>query len=288
MTTAAKNAGQTLALHKTRRASDLTNRNQALSDIAETLGMGEIPLRIECYDISHIQGTNVVASMVVFEDGMARKSQYRHFAIQSVESNDVGAMREVLTRRFSRLAADQTELIAEDAHSGLIDANTRAARRFSYTPSLIVVDGGPAQVKVARQTLKELGFDSVVVCGLAKRLEELWIADQEYPIILSRTSQALYLLQRLRDEAHRFAITYHRYKRSRSMIESVLDSVPNLGQVRRKALMRTFVSMKKLRAATAEEIAQVPGIGPALAVRIVEAVQPKPEAINLTTGEICD
>jgi len=287
MSTAEKNAAQTLALHKTRRSSDLTTRNQALDEIAQGLGMDEVPLRIECYDISHIQGTNTVASMVVFEDGLARKSEYRHFAITTVQSNDIGAMKEVLTRRFSRLIADRQAMESDD-HSGVVDATTRAPRRFSYLPSLIVVDGGAPQAAIARQTLDEMGFASVMVVGLAKRLEEVWVPGEEYPVIFPRTSQALYLLQRIRDEAHRFAITYHRQKRSRSMIESLLDSVPGLGEVRRKALMRAFGSLKKLRQATQEDIEQVPGFGPALAQAVVEAVKLKPEAINLTTGEILD
>ena len=287
MSTAEKNATQTLALHKTRCSSDLTTRNQALDEIAQGLGMDEVPLRIECYDISHIQGTNTVASMVVFEDGLARKSEYRHFAITTVQSNDIGAMKEVLTRRFSRLIADRQAMESDD-HSGVVDATTRAPRRFSYLPSLIVVDGGAPQAAIARQTLDEMGFASVMVVGLAKRLEEVWVPGEEYPVIFPRTSQALYLLQRIRDEAHRFAITYHRQKRSRSMIESLLDSVPGLGEVRRKALMRAFGSLKKLRQATQEDIEQVPGFGPALAQAVVEAVKLKPEAINLTTGEILD
>jgi len=287
MSTAEKNAAQTLALHKTRRSSDLTTRNQALDEIAQGLGMDEVPLRIECYDISHIQGTNTVASMVVFEDGLARKSEYRHFAVITVQSNDIGAMKEVLTRRFSRLIADR-EAMESDPHSGVVDAATRTARRFSYLPSLVVVDGGAPQAAIARQTLDEMGFSHVMVVGLAKRLEEVWVPGEEYPVIFPRTSQALYLLQRVRDEAHRFAITYHRQKRSKSMIESLLDSVPGLGEVRRKALMRSFGSLKKLRQATVEEIEQVPGFGPALAQAVVDAVKLKPEAINLTTGEILD
>jgi len=288
MSTAEKNAAQTLALHKTRRSSDLTTRNQALDEIAQELGMDEVPLRIECYDISHIQGTNTVASMVVFEDGLARKSEYRHFAITTVASNDIGAIKEVLTRRFSRLIADRQAMESEDARSGVVDATTRTARRFSYLPSLIVVDGGAPQAAIARETLDQMGFGRVMVVGLAKRLEEVWVPGEEYPVIFPRTSQALYLLQRVRDEAHRFAITYHRQKRSKSMIESLLDSVPGLGEVRRKALMRAFGSLKKLRQATQEEIEQVPGFGPALAQAVVEAVALKPEAINLTTGEILD
>jgi len=287
--TAAKNAAQGLVLHKTRRAADLTTRNQALDEIAQGLGMDAVPLRIECYDISHVQGTNTVASMVVFEDGLARKSEYRHFTITSVASNDIGAMREVLTRRFARLAADQAALTSEDARSGVVDATTRTARRFSYTPALIVVDGGAPQAGVARATLDELGFGTILVCGLAKRLEEVWLPGEEYPVIFPRTSQALYLLQRIRDEAHRFAITFHRERRSRSMVESVLDGVPGLGEVRRKALLRAFGSLKKLRAASAEAIAAVPGFGPVLAQAVVAAVrEPATPAINLTTGEVLE
>ncbi|MCL2784531.1 MAG: excinuclease ABC subunit UvrC [Propionibacteriaceae bacterium] len=285
METAEKNAGSTLLLHKTRRASDLTTRNQALAEIAEVLEMDGIPLRIEGYDISHIQGTNTVASMVVFEDGLSRKSEYRHFAITTVESNDIGAMKEVLTRRFSRLDADREAMTDAD---GVIDASTRTAKRFSYLPALILVDGGAGQAKIARQTLDSLGFESVMVAGLAKRLEEVWVPGQDYPSILPRTSQGLYLLQRIRDEAHRFAISYHRTKRSRSMIESLLDGVPGLGEVRRKALLKAFGSLKKLRAASVEEIALVPGFGPGLAAGVAQAVRVKDEAINLATGELID
>jgi excinuclease ABC subunit C len=205
-----------------------------------------------------------------------------------VESNDVGALKEVLTRRFSRLIAEEEIIHADDTHGSLVDATTRTARRFSYLPSLVVVDGGAPQANQARHTLDEMGFHSVMVVGLAKRLEEVWIPGEDFPLILSRTSQALYLLQRIRDEAHRFAITYHRQKRSRSMIESLLDDVPSLGEVRRKALMRAFGSLKKLRAATPAQICEVPGFGPILAQAVVNAVREKPAAVNLTTGEIMD
>jgi excinuclease ABC subunit C len=285
--TAARNAEQALALHKTRRASDLTTRNIALEEIASALGMDEVPLRIECYDISHISGTNTVASMVVFEDGLARKSEYRHFAIQSVGSDDTGAMREVLTRRFNRLIAER-DLEEAGEREGLVDATTRKAKRFAYTPGLVVVDGAGPQARVAREVLNELGFPEIVVCGLAKRLEEVWVPGEEYPLILPRTSQGLYLLQHLRDESHRFAITYHRQRRSKSMVESLLDGVPGLGDVRRKALMKAFPSLKKLRAASEEEIAQVPGFGPGLAAKVADVVRDKPDAINLTTGEIVE
>jgi excinuclease ABC subunit C len=284
--TATKNAAQALEVHKTRRASDLTSRNQALDEIAQVLSMDEVPLRIEGYDISHIQGTHTVGSMVVFEDGLARKSEYRHFTITTVESDDVGAMKELLTRRMARLR-DEQEVINQGAE-GIIDSTTRTARRFSYAPSLIVVDGAGPQAQVARTVLDDLGFEAVVVVGLAKRLEEVWIPGQQYPLILKRSSPALYLLQRVRDESHRFAVTYHRQKRSRSMTQSLLDGVPGLGEVRRKALMKAFPSLKKLRSASVEDIAQVPGFGPALAQGVVEAVGEKPRAINMTTGEVLD
>ncbi|MDR0960555.1 MAG: excinuclease ABC subunit UvrC [Propionibacteriaceae bacterium] len=299
--TAASNAAATLSLHKTRRASDLTTRSIALEEIQTALGLPEAPLRIECYDISHLQGTNTVASMVVFEDGMARKSEYRHFTITTVGSDDTGAMREVLTRRFQRLIAEREalaeekekatgagETIEEGLHSALVDPDTRAPRRFSYPPQLVVVDGAGPQADVARAVLDELGFGEVAVCGLAKRLEEVWVPGEEYPLILPRASEGMYLLQRVRDESHRFAISHHRKRRAHSMIESVLDDVRGLGEVKRKALLRRFGSLKKLRAATAEEIAAVPGFGPALAQAVVDAVRQEPpgEAVNMTTGEI--
>ncbi|MDR0990679.1 MAG: excinuclease ABC subunit UvrC, partial [Propionibacteriaceae bacterium] len=266
LATAEKNAADLLTRHKTRRASDLTTRNRALQEIQEALGLPVAPLRIECYDISHLMGTDVVASMVVFEDGLARKSEYRRFLVRSVASNDVGAMREVLTRRFKRLREEQALLrasrLAEDAPTtasqapesssappladldpvdptaGLIDATTRQAKRFAYPPALIVVDGGAPQVAAAQSVLNDLGVTDVALCGLAKRLEEVWLPGEDYPLILPRTSEGMYLLQRVRDEAHRFAITYHRQRRGRSMLESLLDAVPGLGEVRRKALLR--------------------------------------------------
>lgn len=285
--TAMRNASQALALHKTRRASDLTTRNLALEEITSALGMDEIPLRIECYDISHISGTNTVASMVVFEDGLARKSEYRHFSIQSVGSDDTGAMKEVLTRRFNRLIAER-DIEDSGDREALVDATTRKAKRFAYAPGLVVVDGAGPQARVAREVLDSLGFPEIMVCGLAKRLEEVWVPGEEYPLILPRTSQGLYLLQHLRDESHRFAITYHRQRRSKSMVESMLDGVPGLGEVRRKALMKAFPSLKKLRAASEEEISQVPGFGLGLAAKVAEVIRDKPDAINLTTGEIVE
>ncbi|MCW5953533.1 MAG: excinuclease ABC subunit UvrC [Propionibacteriaceae bacterium] len=285
--TVARNAGEALIQHKTRRASDLTTRNRALEEIQQALGLAEAPLRIECFDISHLQGTEVVASMVVFEDGLPRKSDYRRFIIRSVEgSDDVGAMHEVIGRRFARLRDEQP---AEDGPL-LIDPDTGAPRRFAYAPGLVVVDGGAPQVAAARQALAELGMPDIPLAGLAKRMEEVWLPEEEYPVILPRTSEGLYLLQRVRDEAHRFAITHHRGRRSASMVESLLDSVPGLGEIRRKALLRHFGSLKKLRAAAVEDIAAVPGIGPKTAQAIHDAVlgQPAGEALNTATGEIVE
>ncbi|WP_408899575.1 excinuclease ABC subunit UvrC [Nocardioides sp. R1-1] len=277
--TVARNASESLALHKTKRASDLTTRNRALAEIAEALELDEAPLRIECYDVSHIQGTEIVASMVVFEDGLSRKGEYRRFVIKDQDgSDDVKAMHEVITRRFRRLLDEQarSELRPGDPDAGtgpmLVDPDTGRPRKFAYAPGLVVVDGGAPQVAAAQRALDELGIDDIPVCGLAKRLEEVWVPDQEDPVILPRTSEGLYLLQRIRDEAHRFAIAHHRNRRSKSMVESVLDDVPGLGEVRRRTLLRHFGSLRKLRAATVEEIAAVPGVGPRTAEAIKAAL----------------
>ena len=296
--TVARNALQALALHKTKRASDLTTRNRALEEIQLALGLPSAPLRIECYDISNLQGTEVVASMVVFEDGLARKGEYRRFVIRGVEGqNDVASMHEVITRRFRRLldervetgdVADDPEMSEEGERPLLVDPDTGRPRKFAYVPGLVVVDGGPPQVAAAQRALDELGIDDVPVCGLAKRLEEVWLPTQEDPVILPRTSEGLYLLQRVRDEAHRFAITHHRSRRSRSMVESLLDDVPGLGEVRRKSVIKRFGSLKKLRAATVEEIAEVPGIGLRTAEAISGALaESRPRvSVNTATGEI--
>ena len=302
--TVARNAHQALALHKTKRASDLTTRNRALEEIQRALGLEEAPLRIECYDISNLQGTEVVGSMVVFEDGLARKGEYRRFVVRGVEGqNDVASMHEVITRRFRRLLDDRAEMAdtALDADTSpgqrsgerpmLVDPETGRPRKFAYAPGLVVVDGGPPQVAAAQRALDELGIDDIPVCGLAKRLEEVWLPGQEDPVVLPRTSEGLYLLQRIRDEAHRFAITHHRSRRSKSMVESVLDGVPGLGEVRRKTLLREFGSLKRLRAATVEEIAAIPGIGPRTAAAIVDALAAqssgtRPVSVNTATGEI--
>ncbi|GAB2976921.1 excinuclease ABC subunit UvrC [Nocardioides montaniterrae] len=275
--TVQRNAKESLAVHKTKRASDLTTRNLALAEIAEALELDEAPLRIECYDVSHLQGTEIVASMVVFEDGLSRKGEYRRFVIKDQEgSDDVKAMHEVITRRFKRLLDEQanSELRAGDGAQGpmLVDPDTGRPRKFAYAPGLVVVDGGAPQVAAAQRALDELGIDDIPVCGLAKRLEEVWLPGEEDPVILPRSSEGLYLLQRVRDEAHRFAITHHRNRRTSSMVESVLDDVPGLGEVRRRTLLRHFGSLKKLRTASVEELATVPGIGPSTATAIKDAL----------------
>ncbi|WP_019877458.1 excinuclease ABC subunit UvrC [Sporichthya polymorpha] len=290
METVARNATQSLALHKTKRASDLTTRSLALQEIQNALELDEAPLRIECFDVSNLQGTEVVASMVVFEDGLARKSEYRTFNIKGVEGqNDVAAIAEVITRRFRRHLDDRVAA-AEDRHSGPIDPDTGKPRRFAYRPNLVVVDGGPPQVAAAAEALEALHIYDIEICGLAKRLEEVWLPGQADPVILPRTSEGLYLLQRVRDEAHRFAITHHRKRRSKSMIDSTLDAIPGLGDVRRKALMKHFGSVRKLRAATAEEIAAVPGFGPRTAQAVVDALAATggAPAVNMATGEIIE
>ncbi len=343
METVRRNAEQSLARHKVARAGDLTLRSRALQELQDYLELDEAPLRIECYDVSHVQGTNVVASMVVFEDGLARKSEYRRFIVRGaardgagegdepVAVDDTAAMREVLTRRFRRYledaegagdldlsagvvggsagdaaaaasagpsadasADDSADLDAdadERSLSGPIDPETGRPRRFAYPPSLVVVDGGLPQVNAAQAVLDELGIEEVALVGLAKRLEEVWLPGLDHPVILPRTSEGLYLLQRLRDEAHRFAITFHRQRRSKAMTTSQLDGIPGLGANRQKALLRHFGSVKRLRQADVADIRAVPGIGPSLATAIAshlaEGAPPEP-AVNLTTGEVLE
>ncbi|MFJ4822488.1 excinuclease ABC subunit UvrC [Streptomyces bacillaris] len=387
MTTVQRNAQQALGLHKTKRASDLTTRSRALEEIAEALGLDAAPLRIECYDISHLQGDDVVASMVVFEDGLARKSEYRRFQIKGFEGqDDVRSMHEVIGRRFKRylqekertgeweqtppvsgeaprpaqspLAPDPTQvpsasdptqvsplpgsaqegasaphpaqapLAPGSAQEGAqvpslpdspqgAPASTQGAplptddtdlrdtdlrdtdpreddgrpKRFAYPPQLVVVDGGQPQVAAARRALDELGIDDIAVCGLAKRLEEVWLPDDDDPVVLPRSSEGLYLLQRVRDEAHRFAITYQRSKRAKRIRSSPLDDVAGLGETRKQALIKHFGSVKKLRQATIEEICQVPGIGRRTAESVAAALAaaaPAAPAVNTATGEIME
>jgi excinuclease ABC subunit C len=296
METVGRNAAESLRTHKTKRASDLTTRSRALEELQAALDLEAAPLRIECYDVSNLQASDVVASMVVFEDGLPRKSEYRRFAVRGDDgTDDVASIREVLRRRFRRLGRadgdDERIGLAVELTSGETTADTNGKPgKFAYTPGLVVVDGGKPQVNAAREAMDETGVTDIPVIGLAKRLEEVWVPELDEPVILPRTSEALYLLQRARDEAHRFAITYHRHKRSVSMLDSLLDVVPGLGPARRRALMARFGSLKKLRTATAADVADVPGIGMQTAEAIVAAVaadRPAP-AVNMATGEILD
>ena len=275
MRTATLNAQQALMLHKTRRTSDYTARTKALTDLQLALGMDEAPLRIECYDVSHLSGTNVVASMVVFEDGLPRKDQYRSFGVAET-TDDTDSLYQVLMRRLAHIDRDEAAAEAEAA-AARVDAATSDAEapvvterkrpRFAYRPQLLVVDGGAPQVAAAARALEDSGHPEIALCGIAKRLEEIWLPGDDYPVILPRTSEALYLIQRLRDEAHRFAITHQRRRRGRD-ITTVLGEVPGLGDARIKALLRHFGSVAALRKATADEITQLPGIGPTLAASI--------------------
>ena len=241
--TVEQNALQSMARHKMKRAGDLTARSQALEELQDALSLPTAPLRIECYDVSNLQGTEIVASMVVFEDGLPRKSEYRRFTIRHEGQSDVAAMHEVITRRFERLLKAR----ADGADEQGIDPETGKPKKFAYAPSLIVVDGGPPQVAAAQAAMRELGINDIALCGLAKRLEEVWVPDDDDPVILPRTSEGLYLLQRVRDEAHRFAIAHHRQRRAKAMTGSVLDDIPGLGPTRRRALLKTFGSVKKLK-----------------------------------------
>jgi excinuclease ABC subunit C len=287
--TVRRNAEQALVLHRTRRAGDLTTRSQALQELQEALDLPAAPLRIECYDISTTQGSHQVGSMVVFEDGLARKSEYRHFVVRGPEGegarDDTAAMYEVITRRFRRYLQEQED--ADDLALGETDDDVqvhpaptgrevppeaRRPGRFAYPPNLVVVDGGPPQVAAAARALADLGIDDVALCGLAKRLEEVWLPGEDYPVILQRSSEGLYLLQRVRDEAHRFAIRHHRSRRSKGMTVSALDTVPGLGPARSAALLKHFGSVKRLRAATVEEIAAVKGMGTRTAQTVVDAL----------------
>lgn len=357
MATVQRNALQALGLHKTKRASDLTTRSRALEEISEALGLDTAPLRIECYDISHLQGDDVVASMVVFEDGLARKSEYRRFQIKGFEGqDDVRSMHEVIGRRFRRYLQDKertgeweetpaptgpaptgaahavtaptgpaptgvapagtlptalapegaapggpaptgpvpapTGLLAADGDSGSEPREDDGRpKRFAYPPQLVVVDGGQPQVAAAKRALDELGIDDIAVCGLAKRLEEVWLPDDDDPVVMPRSSEGLYLLQRIRDEAHRFAITYQRAKRAKRIRSSPLDDVAGLGESRKQALIKHFGSVKKLRQATIEEICEVPGIGRRTAESVAAALAstaPAAPAVNTATGEIIE
>ncbi|NCT89782.1 excinuclease ABC subunit UvrC [Cellulomonas sp. APG4] len=313
--TVRRNAEHALALHRTRRAGDLTTRSQALREIQEALALDSAPLRIECYDISTTQGTHQVGSMVVFEDGLARKSEYRQFAVRGPDGDgardDTAAIHEVLTRRFRRYLEERSRSerpdLGEDGAADDAAPETAAPRaatgtdvreprsgevgaevgerggRFAYPPNLVVVDGGKPQVEAAARALAELGIEDVALCGLAKRLEEVWLPGEDYPVILERSSEGLYLLQRARDEAHRFAIRLHRKRRSKGMTASALDDVPGLGPTRRAALLSHFGSVARLRRATVEEVAAVPGLGRRTAQAVLDSLngtQDAPERVR--------
>ncbi|MET3164363.1 UNVERIFIED_ORG: excinuclease ABC subunit C [Arthrobacter sp. UYEF10] len=308
MSTVRENAEHALKLHKTRRAGDLTVRSQALQELQEALDLPVALLRIECYDVSHVQGTNVVASMVVVEDGLPKKSDYRKFSVTgAAAADDTAAMHDVLTRRFRYYLQDKSAQVEASALPGhqaaveaaadaaVLDTTTAAPRaKFAYPPNLVVVDGGQPQVNAAARALADLGIEDVYVVGLAKRLEEVWLPDSDFPVILPRTSQGLYLLQRIRDEAHRFAITFHRQKRGKAMTVSALDGVPGLGESKRKALLTHFGSVKGVKAATAAELTSAKGIGPSLANAIVahfsgaDTAGDAVPAVNMATGEIIE
>ena len=281
-----RNAHQSLIQYLSKRANDAAVSGAALEEIAQALDMPELPLRIECFDISNIQGKHMVASMVVFEDGQAKKSEYRRFAIDD-ESNfdDTRAMHHVLTRRLKRYLAEKDIDLNEIATTG------GSRPKFAYAPQLIVVDGGQPQVAAAARALAELGIENITLVGLAKRLEEVWLPDNEDPVIFPRHSEALYLLQRVRDEAHRFAITFHRSKRSQVMLESLLDDIPSLGEVRRKALLDHFGSVTAIRSATLEQIATIPEIGTKTAQIIIDGISREAATsptVDMATGEILD
>jgi len=309
LSTVRDNAEHALKLHKSRRAGDITMRSQALQELQEALDLPDALMRIECFDISHIQGTNVVGSMVVVEDGLPKKSDYRKFSVTGAAANDdTAAMHDVLTRRFRNYLQEQADKAADGsgplaaaqaaavADTPVSDTTTPAPRtKFAYPPNLVVVDGGKPQVNAAAKALAELGIEDVYVVGLAKRLEEVWLPDSDFPVILPRASAGLYLLQRIRDEAHRFAISFQRQKRGKAMTVSALDGVPGLGDSKRKALLNQFGSVKSIKAATAEELTAAKGVGPALAGAIVRhfnaedgAQEPAAPAINMTTGEILE
>ncbi|MFZ4841439.1 excinuclease ABC subunit UvrC [Mycetocola saprophilus] len=293
MQTAQINAAGTLKLYKTRRTADFAARSQALADIQEAIGMDQAPLRIECYDASHLQGTNIVASMVVFEDGLPRKDQYRRFNVAE-STDDTDSLYQVLSRRLAYLSEPEEPVLEaalaagadESANTGT-DAEGEALalaseivakpKKFAYPPQLLIVDGGQPQVAAAKRALEDSGQTGIQLAGIAKRLEELWLPDSDYPVILPRNSEALFLIQRLRDEAHRFAITHQRSRRKRD-ITTILGEIPGLGPARISALLKHFGSVARLREADAVAIAEVPGVGESLAETIVSALAAPREA----------
>ncbi len=283
--TVKRNANQALIQYLSKRANDAAVSGSALAEIAEQLELAELPLRIECFDISNIQGTSMVASMVVFEDGQPKKSDYRRFSIDDDNGfDDTRAMHHVITRRFKRYLDEKNIDVAE------VTAQGASRPKFAYPPQLVVVDGGKPQVNAAAKALRDLGITDIALCGLAKRLEEVWLPNNSEPIIFPRHSEALYLLQKIRDDAHRFAINFHRSKRSKVMLESLLDEISGLGEVRRKSLLTHFGSVSALKSATLSELSAVPGIGEKMAKTIIEQIKNQAEqvSIDMQSGEILD
>ncbi|WP_275068389.1 excinuclease ABC subunit UvrC [Plantibacter flavus] len=264
METAVVNAKQALMLYKTRRSSDFVARTQALEDIRDALGMPEAPLRIECFDVSHLSGTNIVASMVVFEDGLSRKDEYRRFGVAE-STDDTDSIYQVVSRRLAHLTSSEPVETVDET------TGERKRRKFTYPPQLLIVDGGQPQVAAAARALEESGLTGITLCGLAKRLEEIWLPEDPYPVILPRGSEALFLLQRVRDEAHRFAISFQRQKRKRD-ISTVLGEIPGLGPAKVRELLKYFGSVARLKTATPAEITEVKGIGDKLAATVHEAL----------------
>jgi excinuclease ABC subunit C len=261
LATVEENARQHLQRARLRRASDLTARSAALDALREQLGLDEAPLRIECFDISHLGGTEVVGSMVVFEDGLPRPQAYRRFKLRVDANDDPAAMREVVRRRFERLLRDQAEPL---------DAEGSRRRSFAYPPNLVIIDGGPTQLAAALEGVADLPLEGVAFVALAKRFEELWLPGAAQPVVLPRGSEALYLVQRVRDEAHRFAITFQRDRRTRSVRSSALEDVPGVGPTRRRALLTAFGSVAAIRRASDEELLAIPGVSPTLLAALRE------------------